>query len=99
MWHNMWINVQERDLACRGNIEEMIPLVDNFIDRERKILYQNFVELNAGIRINPLTYIGWCKAIPAHWRRKLIGSQRLDSAQELQDTILVVNGKEVSLRC
>ena len=98
MWHNMWINVEGRALACRGNIEEMIPLVDNFIDSEGKILsYQKFVELNVGIRINHLTYIGWCKAVPAHWRRKLLGSQRLDSTQGLQDTILVVNGKEMSI--
>ena len=83
-------------MSANEDIEKRVALVDDFMDREGKVLsYDIFMEQHEGIRINPLTYLGWCRAIPRTWKRLARGTECLTDRAKLPT--LVIKGKEVMI--
>ena len=98
MWHNNFINVRGKSLVSSERVEKRVPLVDDFIGREGKVLsYETFTEQNEGLLLNALTYIGYCRAIPPTWKRLVTSTDRL-SASEKVPTLIVKNRGRIE-RC
>ena len=98
MWHNESVKIQERSLSFNETIELQVPLIDDIVDGEGKILsYQDFMNQNVRLQINMLLYIGWCKAIPAKWKRMLSGTERLAMPERVNDSVITLKGKDTPL--
>ena len=81
------------------HIEETVPLIDDFVDRTGRILnYDEFRARHGAVRINPLWYLAWCRAIPNEWKTKLLGSEQLTAEQRCEEPVININDKEVPLR-
>ena len=98
IWHNKAIHVQGKTLGARSQIEFAVNLIDDFVDGEGSILtYDAFLERHAGTRVNPLTYMGWCRAIPTRWRNTLTGSAPLTPEERSQQPTIKIKDKEILL--
>ena len=96
MWHNGFITVQGKTLSSNENIEKRIALVDDFLGGDGRVLsYHAFMEQNRGLSVNPLTYMGWCRAIPPTWKRLAVGTDRLSASEKEKIPTLSVKGKDV----
>ena len=73
----IYLIAQWNSLSYKEHVEKLMPLADNLFESQGKMLcHQDLLQQNMNIRINPLAYMGWCRAIPGEWKRRLIGSQR-----------------------
>ena len=100
IWHNMAVKVQGRALVSKSLIETGAPLIDDFVGNDGSILtHLVFCERHPGLSVNPLTYLGWCRAIPPRWRRTLIGSVPLTADERSAEPVLVIKEKEVPITC
>ena len=86
IWQNRAIVVGgkpifHRRLYCKG-----VKSIDDFLDSNGNLLtYQGFQEKHPRIRINVLTYLGWCRAIPRQWRTLLDGGSAPLIAEEREE--------------
>ena len=98
LWHNGWITVQGKSLSWLIDSEVKVPIIDDIVDNQGHILsHQDFVSQH-GIRVNVLTYMGWCRAIPVRWRRMLEGSAQLVPEERTSETSLIVDGKIINMQ-
>ena len=97
IWHNKAIRVDNRTLFHRRLASAGISLIDDFVDARGAVLdYQAFLNQH-GIRINPLVYLGWCRAIPNSWRRLLMGSHQLSIEERAAAPSIFINGKDMQI--
>ncbi|XP_043218190.1 uncharacterized protein LOC122379777 [Amphibalanus amphitrite] len=98
IWHNRAIMVNRQTISCKKMFEHDILIIDDIVDSEGVILsYELLMETYPTIRLNPLKYMGWCQAIPARWRRSLIGSAPLTVQERREDSMIETNGKQMPL--
>ena len=98
IWHNDRIQVGRKPLFNRALAEKGIWFVDDFLDGSGRVLkYHEFMSRYQPGHINPLTYIGWSRAIPTRWKALVSGSVRLDESEKTASVAIRVNDKEVPL--
>ena len=98
IWHNNVIRVQNRTLASRQMMEQEVVLIDDITDNEGALLtHEALLESYPTARVNPLVYMGWCRAIPRQWRQTLVGSAPLTVDERREEAGIVIQGKEVAL--
>ena len=94
IWHNKAVKVQGRTLASRAQIDAGVVLINDFVDSEGIILtHEAFTEKHPAVRTNPLTYMGWCRAIPRRWKALLAGSATLTAEQRNRKPSIEIKGK------
>ena len=99
MWHNSAVRGPQGTLTSRVQIEEQVPLIDDFVDDRGEVLsFQAFVIRHNGMRVNPLWHIAWCLAIPNEWKIKLLGSHQLSAGERTEEPAIKINDKVVPLR-
>ena len=82
----------------RALAEKGILFVDDFLDGNGRLLrYHEFMRRHQPGRLNPLTYIGWSRAIPTRWKALVAGSVMLDESEKESSAVIRFNEKEVPL--
>ena len=96
IWRNRAICVHNKTIFCKKLMDSGVRLIDDFIDSNGTLLsYRAFSERFPEARIPMLTYLGWCCAIPAQWKRVLMHSRALDDDGRHQIPTVLIKGKDV----
>ena len=92
------MSVQGRTLYSRPEIETAIAQIEDLVGTDGHIMtYVEFTKRHPGVRVNPLTYMGWCQTIPSRWKWALIGSSPLSEEERSERPVIVIKGKEVAV--
>lgn len=97
-WNNEAIRVQGKPVMSSAVYGNGIKHLDDFFDDAGNVLaYDDFIARLPQVHINPLTYMGWCRAIPMQWKQKVINSEKLRAEERAIRPVLEINGKAVPL--
>ena len=73
-------------------------LIDDLVDNEGHILtHIAFSERYLRVRVNPLTYMGWCHTVPSRWKYALVGSASLSAEERNERCLIKIKDKDVAL--
>ena len=98
LWHNNAVSVQGRALVSTPKIEAAISQIEDIVDGSGRILtYTQFSERYPNITVNPLSYMGYCRTIPKHWKDALVGSVMLTAEERSEKVTVTIKGKMVAL--
>ena len=98
MWHNLAVQVDRKTLTSGTLYREGIKLIDDFVDEQGNLLsHASFLSQYPFLHINPLVYMGWQRAIPAHWRRMLMNSEPLTIAERAKELEVSIKNKKVPI--
>ena len=98
IWFNTNIRVDQKIMFCRSLYNRGVKYIDDFTDNcGQLITYIEFVE-KYQIPIGPLRYLSIVSAIPAGWKRKLIGSEPLTVEEKTTLPHIEIHGKGVPVQ-
>lgn len=98
LWHNKFLNVQGETLVSNAQIELDVPMIDDLLNGEGRVLgFDEFLQRFPNVRVDPLTYIRWCRAIPSYWKCSLRGSAQLEDSERSERPTIMMNDKKVAI--
>jgi len=99
IWYNKFVKVNRRPVFNSRAYHAGIKIISDIVDlRGRFLTYAAFTEKYPTIQINPLTFMGWCQAVPRRWRTALLDGAGPVSDQEKNACFCVTcKGKEIAV--
>ena len=98
MWNNVAIATQGALLSCQAAYNNDIRFIDDFLDRRgRWLSYESFKIKFPALRIDPLTYIRWARAVPMEWKRMVEHSLPMQPDERNGPGRIEINGRLVPI--
>lgn len=99
IWNNVAILVDGKTLFSRYMSRRGVNLIDDLLDENGRFLsYWAISNRYPNLHINPLTYMGWCRAIPDRWRRIALLSTPLTCEERSTPPAIEIKDNMVPLR-
>ena len=97
IWHNTALKVGNKTLCSRRLADMGITLLDDMVDATGAIERYHAFTNRHNVRINPLLYMGWCRAIPARWKQLLSSSLPLTAEERNAVPTISLNEKDIPI--
>ena len=99
IWNNVDVCIQQVPMSCQLAYNNGVKYIDDFVDQHGRLLsYQEFRTKYPLIRVDPLTYIRWVRAVPRQWKRLLEHSHPMTVEERNSLPVIEVGKKMVLLK-
>ena len=98
----IWLNKEiciDRKCVLYGRLyNQDIKYIDDFTDSQGRLMKHSDFRERHNVYIDQLRYMGLLRAIPAEWKRKLLGSHALSTTEKSTLSYIEISGKRIPIQ-
>ena len=99
IWNKLAIRVDGKPLFSQRMSQAGINCIDDLLDENGRFLsYQAISDRYPSLCINPLTCMGWSRAVPLQWKSIVLFTPPLTAEERSAPPAIEIKGKRVPLR-